>query len=61
MTDPALGANVDRLVPEDLRRIVVLALDLGYYRTVEDNGRLDVAAWIELRDAVARLPEAQKL
>lgn len=44
----------------DLRRIVSLALDLSYYRTVDDDGGLGAAAWIELRDAVDRLPEADR-
>lgn len=57
MSDSSLGANLDPLVPEDLRRIVTLALDLSYYRSVVDDGGLGVAAWIELRDAVAALPE----
>lgn len=55
-----LAARLDagRLVDDDLRRVVALALDLTYYRTVVDDGGLGTAAWIELRDAVAQLPEA---
>lgn len=53
-----LGANLDPLVPEDLRRIVTLVLDLSFYRRehVQDLG---YAAWTELRDAVSLLPEAR--
>lgn len=42
---------------EDLRRVEQLVEDLAFYRTVEDDGGLGGAAWIELRDAVGRLPE----
>jgi hypothetical protein len=49
------------IVHEDLSRIIVLAQDLQFYRTVDDDGGLGAAAWIELRDAVNRLPEKEEI
>lgn len=47
-------------VDDDLRALVALALDLHYYRGVRDDGGLGHCAWIELRDAVRKLPEASE-
>jgi hypothetical protein len=47
-------------VDNDLKKIVEIVLDLAYYRQVTDDGGLGSAAWIELRDAVQKLPEAVK-
>lgn len=48
-------------MPEDLRAIVICAMDLAYYRTVNSEvaGDLRSAVWHELDGRVRRLPEAQ--
>jgi hypothetical protein len=56
----AAGLSVREAGPlaVDLQRLVDLAHDLAYYRSVDDDGGLGHCAWIELRDAVSALPEA---
>jgi hypothetical protein len=48
-------------VPDDLQRIVGLALDLAFYRTSPIGGDLATAVVVELRDAVEQLPEARAM
>lgn len=45
-------------MPGDLAKLVELAGDLAFYRTVPDDGGLGSATWTELFDRVVRLPEA---
>lgn len=52
--------HLAKLMPADLRRCMDLIFDLTYYRTVEDDGGLGHAAWIEFRAALNALPEAKQ-
>ena len=48
----------------DLLQVVKLAHDLAFYRTISDGEirrEMGEAAWIELSDAVAHLPEAERV
>jgi len=52
--------GASKTVHDDVSRIIHLALDINYYRSVDDDGGLGAAAWLELRDAVGELPEAER-
>lgn len=60
MTDASFGENFDPLVPEDLRAIIGVVLDLVYYRQSPIGEDLARAAWVELTVAVRNLPEAKQ-
>lgn len=60
MTDPSIGENYDALVPEDLRAIISVVMDLVFYRRSPIGEDLARAAWVELTVAVRNLPEAKQ-
>lgn len=45
-------------VPGDLARVIELALDVAFFRTQPEGRELGAAAYVELLDRVAHLPEA---
>lgn len=58
-----MGRNVTKdlakaFVPGDLAKAIELVLDLAYYRTEPAARELGAAAWVELFDRIAKLPEA---
>lgn len=57
MTPSPPEVDLKKLVDDDLRRIVMLALDLTYYRRTPVAGDLSRATARELLDAVKALPD----
>jgi hypothetical protein len=55
------GFHPSEFPQPDLMRLRTLVADLAFYRSVRadgDDGGLGRAAWMELRDLVAQMPEA---